>query len=138
MPSSMTHSSCVCLAADSAGSFDHANVCLLPPQVLRAALVDVHGQLVLLLHWSLLNCAALLKILKKHDKLCGGGPAATSSSPAAAPAPAAAAAAQPAAGSVSSVQQAGGSSSAAAAAAGSIALRGALQKVIMAQVGVSA
>ncbi|KAL6760066.1 hypothetical protein V8C86DRAFT_2560066 [Haematococcus lacustris] len=41
-------------------------------QVLRASLVDQHGELVLLLHWSLLNFAAVVKIVKKHDKLRTG------------------------------------------------------------------
>jgi SPX domain protein involved in polyphosphate accumulation len=41
-------------------------------QVLRAHCVDLHGELVLLLHWSLLNFAAVLKIVKKHDKLNTG------------------------------------------------------------------
>ena len=30
------------------------------------------GEMVLLLHWSLINHAAVLKILKKHDKRTGG------------------------------------------------------------------
>lgn len=34
-------------------------------------MVDFHGELVLLLHWSLVNYAAVAKILKKHDKLTG-------------------------------------------------------------------
>jgi hypothetical protein len=34
--------------------------------------VDLHGELVLLLHWSIMNYAGTLKILKKHDKLLGG------------------------------------------------------------------
>jgi hypothetical protein len=38
---------------------------------LRAAFVDFHGELVLLLHWSLVNYAGVAKILKKHDKLLG-------------------------------------------------------------------
>jgi SPX domain protein involved in polyphosphate accumulation len=29
------------------------------------------GEMVLLLHWSLLNYAAVVKILKKHDKRSG-------------------------------------------------------------------
>ncbi|GAB4814737.1 hypothetical protein N2152v2_001783 [Parachlorella kessleri] len=44
------------------------------PQELSAlgiALVDFHGEMVLLLHWSLINYAAVAKILKKHDKLTG-------------------------------------------------------------------
>lgn len=39
---------------------------------LRLAFVDLHGELVLLLHWSIVNYAGILKILKKHDKLLGG------------------------------------------------------------------
>ncbi|KAL4452619.1 hypothetical protein ABPG75_008281 [Micractinium tetrahymenae] len=38
---------------------------------LRSEVVDFHGELVLLLHWSLVNYAAVAKILKKHDKLTG-------------------------------------------------------------------
>lgn len=38
---------------------------------LRSEMVDFHGELVLLLHWSLVNYAAVAKILKKHDKLTG-------------------------------------------------------------------
>lgn len=38
---------------------------------LRAAFVDFHGEMVLLLHWSLINYAGVIKILKKHDKLLG-------------------------------------------------------------------
>ncbi len=37
----------------------------------RARLVDFHGSCVLLLHWGLLNYAAVAKILKKHDKRTG-------------------------------------------------------------------
>lgn len=40
-------------------------------QASKAALVQFHGELVLLLHWSLLNYAAVVKILKKHDKRTG-------------------------------------------------------------------
>ena len=39
---------------------------------LRAAFIDFHGEMVLLLHWSLVNYAGIVKILKKHDKLLGG------------------------------------------------------------------
>lgn len=38
---------------------------------LRNELVDFHGELVLMLHWSLVNYAAVAKILKKHDKMTG-------------------------------------------------------------------
>uniref|UniRef100_A0A7S0V5U9 SPX domain-containing protein n=1 Tax=Polytomella parva TaxID=51329 RepID=A0A7S0V5U9_9CHLO len=38
---------------------------------LKARLIDFHGEMVLLLHWSLLNYAAVVKILKKHDKRTG-------------------------------------------------------------------
>ncbi|KAK9814479.1 hypothetical protein WJX72_006578 [[Myrmecia] bisecta] len=38
---------------------------------LRTKFVDLHGEMVLLLHWSLLNYAAVVKILKKHDKRTG-------------------------------------------------------------------
>ena len=41
-------------------------------EALRTAFVDFHGELVLLLHWSLVNYAGVVKILKKHDKLLGG------------------------------------------------------------------
>lgn len=40
---------------------------------IRKAFVDFHGQLVLLMHWALLNYAAVAKILKKHDKVTGAG-----------------------------------------------------------------
>jgi SPX domain protein involved in polyphosphate accumulation len=39
---------------------------------LRAEFIDFHGEMVLLLHWSLVNYAGIVKILKKHDKLLGG------------------------------------------------------------------
>lgn len=39
---------------------------------MRAAFIDFHGEMVLLLHWSLVNYAGIVKILKKHDKLLGG------------------------------------------------------------------
>jgi len=39
---------------------------------MRSRFVDLHGELVLLLHWSIMNYAGTLKILKKHDKLLGG------------------------------------------------------------------
>jgi len=38
---------------------------------LMQKLVDFHGDLVLTLHWSLINFSALSKILKKHDKRTG-------------------------------------------------------------------
>lgn len=50
--------------ADAAGAPDHLDR-------LRSEMVDFHGELVLLLHWSLVNYAAVAKILKKHDKLTG-------------------------------------------------------------------
>lgn len=37
-------------------------------QGVKSRLVQFHGEMVLLLHWSLLNYAAVVKILKKHDK----------------------------------------------------------------------
>lgn len=40
-------------------------------QHLKSAFVKLHGEMVLLLHWSLLNFAAVVKILKKHDKHTG-------------------------------------------------------------------
>ncbi|KAK9868332.1 hypothetical protein WJX84_006673 [Apatococcus fuscideae] len=40
-------------------------------QQLKLAFVKLHGEMVLLLHWSLLNFAAVVKILKKHDKQTG-------------------------------------------------------------------
>lgn len=39
---------------------------------IRSRFADLHGELVLLLHWSIMNYAGTLKILKKHDKLLGG------------------------------------------------------------------
>eukprot|EP00891_Asterochloris_glomerata_P008852 jgi/Astpho2/8852/Aster-x1545 len=36
---------------------------------LTSAFVALHGEMVLLLHWSMLNFQAVIKILKKHDKL---------------------------------------------------------------------
>jgi SPX domain protein involved in polyphosphate accumulation len=39
---------------------------------IRSQFIDLHGELVLLLHWSIVNYAGILKILKKHDKLLGG------------------------------------------------------------------
>ena len=39
---------------------------------IRSRFADLHGELVLLLHWSVMNYAGTLKILKKHDKLLGG------------------------------------------------------------------
>lgn len=44
---------------------------VLPTLQPRRQMVDFHGELVLLLHWSLVNYAAVAKILKKHDKLTG-------------------------------------------------------------------
>eukprot|EP00232_Nephroselmis_pyriformis_P016917 CAMPEP_0182882336 /NCGR_PEP_ID=MMETSP0034_2-20130328/17721_1 /TAXON_ID=156128 /ORGANISM="Nephroselmis pyriformis, Strain CCMP717" /LENGTH=212 /DNA_ID=CAMNT_0025015427 /DNA_START=367 /DNA_END=1001 /DNA_ORIENTATION=- len=38
---------------------------------LCSAIVKHHGEMVLLLNWSYLNYAALVKILKKHDKVTG-------------------------------------------------------------------
>lgn len=38
---------------------------------LRKAYADLHGSMILLLHWSLLNFIAVIKILKKHDKHSG-------------------------------------------------------------------
>lgn len=35
----------------------------------QRALVELHGELVLQLHWSSLNYTSLIKILKKHDKI---------------------------------------------------------------------
>ncbi|EFJ43033.1 hypothetical protein VOLCADRAFT_96781 [Volvox carteri f. nagariensis] len=40
-------------------------------QEVKSRLVQFHGEMVLLLHWSLLNYAAVVKILKKHDKRTG-------------------------------------------------------------------
>uniref|UniRef100_A0A7R9YT16 SPX domain-containing protein n=1 Tax=Chlamydomonas euryale TaxID=1486919 RepID=A0A7R9YT16_9CHLO len=34
-------------------------------------LINLHGELVLVLHWSLINYSAIVKILKKHDKRTG-------------------------------------------------------------------
>lgn len=38
---------------------------------LRNAFVELHGEMVLLLHWCELNYIAVVKILKKHDKKTG-------------------------------------------------------------------
>lgn len=40
-------------------------------QLSHIGYIHLHGQLVLLYHWSMLNYAALVKILKKHDKCTG-------------------------------------------------------------------
>lgn len=45
--------------------------CLRPCPPLPKQMVDFHGELVLMLHWSLVNYAAVAKILKKHDKMTG-------------------------------------------------------------------
>mmetsp|Transcript_37329 Transcript_37329/g.83055 ORF Transcript_37329/g.83055 Transcript_37329/m.83055 type:complete len:323 (+) Transcript_37329:409-1377(+) len=37
----------------------------------KARLVHFHGEMVLMLHWSLINYSAIVKILKKHDKRTG-------------------------------------------------------------------
>ncbi|KXZ56210.1 hypothetical protein GPECTOR_1g182 [Gonium pectorale] len=42
-----------------------------PLHAVKSRLVQFHGEMVLLLHWSLLNYAAVVKILKKHDKRTG-------------------------------------------------------------------
>lgn len=56
------------LAAEAAGASLQEG----EAEALRSAFVDFHGELVLLLHWSLVNYAGVVKILKKHDKLLGG------------------------------------------------------------------
>lgn len=38
---------------------------------IRSKLVNFHGELVMILHWSLINYSAIVKILKKHDKRSG-------------------------------------------------------------------
>jgi len=40
-------------------------------QCLVQELTQLHGDMVMLLNWSMLNYAALVKILKKHDKMTG-------------------------------------------------------------------
>jgi len=40
-------------------------------QRLIGELTQLHGDMVMLLNWSMLNYAALVKILKKHDKMTG-------------------------------------------------------------------
>lgn len=45
------------------GSGDH--------MLLQSELVEFHGEIVLILNWSMLNYTALAKLLKKHDKLTG-------------------------------------------------------------------
>jgi len=40
-------------------------------QKIRRGYCDLHGSMILLLHWSLLNFIAVIKILKKHDKHSG-------------------------------------------------------------------
>lgn len=37
-------------------------------QRVQAELINFHGEMVLLLHWSILNFSAVKKIIKKHDK----------------------------------------------------------------------
>lgn len=53
--------------SNSSGSCSAGDV-----EKLRSQFVDLHGELVLLLHWSIVNYAGVLKILKKHDKMLGG------------------------------------------------------------------
>eukprot|EP00197_Chlamydomonas_leiostraca_P012027 CAMPEP_0202861658 /NCGR_PEP_ID=MMETSP1391-20130828/2984_1 /ASSEMBLY_ACC=CAM_ASM_000867 /TAXON_ID=1034604 /ORGANISM="Chlamydomonas leiostraca, Strain SAG 11-49" /LENGTH=294 /DNA_ID=CAMNT_0049541079 /DNA_START=169 /DNA_END=1049 /DNA_ORIENTATION=+ len=53
-------------AAAAAAPEAHARL-----QRLQARIVELHGQCVLHLHWSLLNYGAIAKILKKHDKRTG-------------------------------------------------------------------
>ena len=59
---------------DNADNADNTEAWLASPAVrsIRSRFVDLHGELVLLLHWSIMNYAGTLKILKKHDKLLGG------------------------------------------------------------------
>ncbi len=38
---------------------------------LHAAFVNLHGELILLFHYSMVNYAGVMKILKKHDKILG-------------------------------------------------------------------
>ncbi|KAG1659099.1 hypothetical protein FOA52_013745 [Chlamydomonas sp. UWO 241] len=38
---------------------------------IKGDLVNFHGELVMILHWSLINYSAIVKILKKHDKCTG-------------------------------------------------------------------
>ena len=60
--------------ARAAGRRDSDATWLSSPAVrsIRSRFADLHGELVLLLHWSIMNYAGTLKILKKHDKLLGG------------------------------------------------------------------
>ena len=53
-------------SAINAGAY--TNECLLSDTQLCQKFANFHGELVLLEHWTNLNYAALVKILKKHDK----------------------------------------------------------------------
>jgi len=53
-------------SAKSAGSY--TNECLAADTQMCQKFANFHGELVLLEHWTNLNYAALVKILKKHDK----------------------------------------------------------------------
>ena len=50
---------------------DDSENCTSELMQLRAELVEYHGEIVLMLNWSMLNYTALVKLLKKHDKLTG-------------------------------------------------------------------
>ena len=53
-------------SASAAGGYDAD--CLASDSVMCQKFANFHGELVLLEHWTNLNYAALVKILKKHDK----------------------------------------------------------------------
>jgi hypothetical protein len=40
-------------------------------KILHTAFVNLHGELILLFHYSMVNYAGVMKILKKHDKIMG-------------------------------------------------------------------
>ena len=62
-----------CKARAETGDVADATWLMLPRvRSIRTRFADLHGELVLLLHWSVMNYAGTLKILKKHDKLLGG------------------------------------------------------------------
>ncbi len=56
-------------AAQGPRTADAASLAAL--QEVKTVLVQFHGEMVLLLHWSLLNYSGFCKILKKHDKHTG-------------------------------------------------------------------
>ena len=49
----------------------HASFRSISMAVLFTSVIHFPGELVLTLHWSLINYSAIVKILKKHDKRTG-------------------------------------------------------------------